>query len=356
MKKILAGILSALMCLFLAACEDAPASSSQGSSQPAASTSSSAAAEQSGAEAQSADAVWPTETVTVYVPGEAGSTLDLVCRIQTDYLTRATGYNFVVIDDNTGNGTVAYETVRNAAPDGATMLFTQNIFLQYYADVYTEYPFDVVDAVACGPDSDAGYALALANNLPYKTFDEMITYAKENPGTVKFGIQNGGMAHLLSAILCEQAGIEVKMVEAGSSTEKITAMMGGMVDVSMLAAPTAKPYGESGDLIIVGHTVSKRADAYPDWPTMAELGYPDVVALASPMWYVPKNMDESMRQAINEAFSGMQEDQTVVDSLNSLAYYYNHRQIDECVALLNNYAASMKAGYELAGTSMEGKK
>jgi tripartite-type tricarboxylate transporter receptor subunit TctC len=348
MKKRLICTLLALTMLFaLAACGGSEESSAPESTAPE-----STAPEGENNEA----AIWPTETVTVYVPAAAGSTLDLVCRVQTDYLTRTTGQNFVVVDDETGNGSVVYETCRNAPTDGTVLMYTQNIFLQYYGSVYNEYPFDVVDAVAAGGDSDVAYALCIAADRPYTTWEELVDYAKEHPGEVVCGIQNGGMAHLMSAILCQQAGIDVKMVESGGSTEKVTNMMGGMVDFAMISSPTAAPYEESGDLIVVASTTPERSSAYPDWPTTAELGYPDVISLSHACWFVPKNMDESLKTAINEAFANMADDETVSESLAALGYYYNYMTIDETVDLLLADAESLKDGYELSGVSMANKK
>ncbi len=358
MKKTISVILAAAMTAALAACgPSAPAQST--TAAPAATQAAAPAATQAAAQEApaAAEVKWPAETVNVYLPAAAGSQIDLVCRLETKWLTEKTGQNFVVINDETGNGSVAYETVRNAKPNGNTLLYTQNIWIQYYGDVYNTYPADAVDVVSMGGDpAVASYGIACAKGLPYTTWEELVAYAKENPGKVTCGIQNGGMAHLMSAIMAKQAGIEVKMVESGGSQEKITNMLGGRVDFAMLAAKTMLPYIESNDLVALAQCSMERSETYPDWPTTAELGYPDVQNLTKSAWYVPKNMDPELKKAINEAMKEMENDKELQEALFSMGSTFKYYTIEESEKQLLDAAASLKDGYALTGKDMANYK
>ena len=145
-----------------------------------------------------ADAAWPTKTVTFKVAANAGGGTDNFARILTACLQKATGEAFTVVNDSTGNGTVAFESVRNAAPDGYTLLFYHSTMgIQYYQDAYAYNPADESNftVIANVPNGGTGDVLCVPASAPYKTFEEFRTYCQEHPG-VFFGNQNGGFGQL----------------------------------------------------------------------------------------------------------------------------------------------------------------
>lgn len=144
---------------------------------------------QGGAESSEPKA-WPSDTVTIVVNAQAGSGSDLLARIIGNYLQKTTGKAFVVKNDTTGNSTIAYETVANAKKDGLTIGFFNNHFLQYHGGVYKKNPWDIFDLVGIGPYGKEGFVLVGHPKAEYQTIQELIAYAKANPGKLVSGIQN----------------------------------------------------------------------------------------------------------------------------------------------------------------------
>lgn len=283
--------------------------------------------------------------MTVVVPAAAGSTIDLQARVYTTYLQKATGQAFVVTNDTTGNGTVAYETVKNAKPDGVTLLWTQNLFIQSRGGIYSEEPWDNFDVIANCGDSIEQYILVARSGEEYTNWEELVAYAKEHPGELVAGIQNGGQAHMLQAMLGNQAGIECQMVEAGSSGDKITGILGGYIDIAFVSTQSGAGYMESGELIALMTTTAEKSVLVPDAPTSAELGYPDVTVFTATQLFGPKNMDEGLKAAINEALVKGTEDADVQEQLDKLSIAPANGDVAAATEAAKRSDELIKAGY-----------
>lgn len=206
-KKLSALFLAACLVLSLASCGQNP-----GSNPPAAD--------------------WPSGNVTVYVPGSAGGGTDACTRILTGYLGRSTDATYTVINESGGNGSVASEAVRNAKPDGSTlMVYHATMLIQYYQDMYDKNPtdtnnFTVVATLQNGGDGDV---LVVPSDAPYSTVAELVEYCKANPGKVMFGNQNGGFGQMETMQFKELAGIDIGFVDSGAQADTITALLSGNI-------------------------------------------------------------------------------------------------------------------------------
>ncbi len=346
MKKRSSMILALLACVGLTACSS-NSGSTQASSTVAAAAETTAQAETGKTEeAPASDADWPNGTVTVVVPAAAGSTIDLQARIYTTYLQKSTGQAFVVTNDTTGNGTVAYENVKNAKPDGSTLLWTQNLFIQSRGGVYSEEPWDNFDVIANCGDSIEQYILVARAGEEYTNWDELVAYAKEHPGELVAGIQNGGQAHMLQAMLGNQAGIDCQMVEAGSSGDKITGILGGYIDIAFVSTQSGAGYVESGELIPLMTTTAEKSALVPDAPTSAELGYPDVTVLTKTQLFGPKGMDDGLKSAINAALVAGTEDADVQEQLDKLSIAPAEGDVAAAEETAKKSDELLKKGYE----------
>lgn len=352
MKKTLSLLLAtALASMSLVGCASAHGGSA---STTAAATTAAEESAETTAETTAADAgasgssevEWPTKTVNVIVPAAAGSTLDLTARVFTQYLQDKTGQAFVVTNDTTGNGTVAYNTAMNAEGDGSTLLYTQNLFIQSRGGIWDQDPWQAFKPIADGGQNKEGYIFVVSGNAEYKTFDEFVEYAKANPGKLVAGIQNGGQAHMLQAMLAQEAGIELQMVESGSSGDKITGILGGYIDCAFVSTQAGASYAESGDLTVLCTATKNKSTYNADWPTTAELGYPDVVVLTRTTWFAPASMDDALVEKINETLAGAAEDDTVKASLDKLQEYYEHYSVEETVQLNKESDEAIQKGYE----------
>lgn len=265
----------------------------------------------SGAEKPAEAGEWPSGNITVYVPGSAGGGTDAFARILTSYLGRATNATFTVVNESGGNGSVACEAVRNATPDGSTLIvYHPTMLIQYYQGMYDKDPtntenFTVIGTLQNGGDGDV---LVVPKDAPYNTLDELITYCKANPGKVMFGNQNGGFGQMETMQLKQKADIDIGFVDSGAQADTITALLGGNIDCCFIGLAAALQYSESGDMKMLAICNAEPSKNAPDLPTFKSLGY-DVVLKVDMVLLGPGNMDPELVSKINEVVAGMAADE-----------------------------------------------
>lgn len=217
-----------------------------------------------------------TKPIRLVVPFGAGGVADLTARTVAKKMTEAMGQSIVVDNKPGAGGVVAATTVASAPPDGLTMLLMSN-GSAVSEGLFKKLPFDTVKDFA--PVSTLGYfdlAIVTGEKSRFKTLQELLAYAKANPGVVNIGTINvGSTQHLAAELFKRSAGIDVLVVPFNGSPALITALRGGQVDagVEILAPILGQIKGNSlRPIAVMG---AKRSFALPDTPTVAESGTPN---------------------------------------------------------------------------------
>lgn len=342
MKKVLSIALAATLALSLAACGSGSGSSN--TSGESASTSSSD--------------TWPSKTVTIEIAAAAGGGTDNIGRILTNSWQKTTGQAFTVVDDATGNGTVAYEAVRNASPDGYTLLYYHSTMpIQYYQGVYGYDPgsLDNFTPIATVPNGGDADVLVVPADAPYSTVEELVSYCKEHPGELTFGNQNGGFGHLETLLFEARAEIDINFVDAGGQADAIISLLGGNIDACFISSDAAAQYAESGDMKCLAICQEERSPKnVPDVPTMKECGY-DVVFPVTFIVLGPAGMDPEVVEQINAVIATTADDSEAVDTLAGMGQSYTHRSVEETQKIWQDHCNVVKEVCGLAGYDISGK-
>lgn len=292
MKKAFSLMLTAIMLLgVLTGCGSEPA--------PAGSGSSTTSSSQQGEEVS-----WPTATVALYQPTAGGGTIDASIRVMGTYIQDKTGKPFSYACTTAGNGTVAFESVRNAKADGNTILVSHLVFyVKYLTGMYDKNPIEDFKVVCAMPAANP-YAILVRTDSPYQTADDLAAAIRENPGTVTCGLELGGTSHVMAGMFAMDAGGEFKFVEAGGTNTKLPALQAGNIDVTFCSITDSKQYVESGEFRALGALTEdgKPDPMYPDWPTLVEMGYPNCKWGVPLIVYAPVDTPEDICQAIFNEF------------------------------------------------------
>lgn len=214
---------------------------------------------------------WPAGNITLLVPASPGGGTDMIARIFSQAMTEITGKSFVVVNDNSGAGTVVSEKIRNSKPDTNELLFTNTGMTRSIADGTYPHPFTEFTVLGCVTTQgrETG-GIWVKSDSPFKTLSDLVEYGKTNP--LMSGVNGvGGMA--TQVLFDNQVGIDTIMVDAGSDADRITSLMGGNIDTCFLNTVSAKAYAESGDLRCLVILGAERSEFLPDVPTMIEEGY-----------------------------------------------------------------------------------
>lgn len=299
MKKKLIGWLSValivvLACGFVSCSKGGETSSATGST-----TAQTAAPAKNTAEKPSQAESWPSNPVQIYVGANAGGGIDTAARIIAKHMGEYFNQSFVVTNISGGAGSIAANDVKNAKPDGYTFLVAHEALLTNKIAGTTDFDYD---AFACGGIPFQVFSTCLLSKK-YSSVDELVAAAKANPGSVKFGTELATNDTAIIAMMEEELGIQIQLVDSGAVSDQIAAMMGGHIDFMKAPVGLVKDYVTSGDFNILAFFNIERNEAYPDVPTMREEGIDFVVDKYFGCFF-PKDTDP----AIIEKFSSALED------------------------------------------------
>lgn len=194
-------------------------------------------------------AEWPSKPVQVIVPAGAGGDTDFNARQMARFFEKIAGKPMVVTNVNGGGGTIAMAQVQGAAPDGNTVFFghTGQLIVNEVSGLI-DYKFDAKMEIACIPAIDKGVVFIGSKKSGFKTVQDVVAKAKTAPGTVIYGTEMGGFSHLQGLMFAKQAGVQLKFVDVGSASDKITSLLGGRIDLASISFGPVKDYATTGDM------------------------------------------------------------------------------------------------------------
>ena len=226
---------------------------------------------------------YPARTVTIVVPFTPGTGADVIARLLQPRLAERLKIA-VVVDNKAGaSGAIGTEFVARAPADGYTLLFTATAHGTVPA-LKRNLPYDAAKSftpVALAATS--ALALIVGPQVPAARMEDFLALAKAKPGTLYYSSPgNGSPQHLAMELIKQETGIDVVHVPYRGSSGAATDLMGGHVQASVAALQTMAPYVASGRLKMLAVLSSERSAAFPEVPTMRELGHPSLVV---DTWY-----------------------------------------------------------------------
>ena len=214
---------------------------------------------------------FPKGPVKVIVPFVAGGPTDAMARLVGTKLQEMWGQP-VVMEYKPGAGTVlGVLAVAKAAPDGYTVGIVPAA-LTINPSLRKSMPYDTVKDISGVTQLVATHlALVTGPKAPFNTVPELVAYAKANPGKVYFGSPGvGGTAHLAGELLKRTAGFEMEHIPYKGSSQAITDLMGGRIDLMFDALSSSLPFVKLGKFKLIATNGAHRAPGNEQYPTVAE--------------------------------------------------------------------------------------
>jgi tripartite-type tricarboxylate transporter receptor subunit TctC len=226
--------------------------------------------------AQTGDAGWPDRPIRLVVPFPAGSSTDIVARIIAQKLGPRLGQQVVIENRAGASGNIGADTVAKAAPDGYTIGIATASTHAVAASLSANLPYDPIKDFA--PVSMIGsqpYVLVLYPGVPAHNLAELVALAKAKPGTLNYGSAGvASLAHLATALLASMAGVNIIHVPYKSSSQSVTDMITGRLDMQFATIAPTLPSIRAGHLRPLVISGNKRVAVLPEVPTVAESGIP----------------------------------------------------------------------------------
>ncbi len=219
-----------------------------------------------------AQTTYPDHTVRIIVPTAAGGSIDATARIVAEKLSAKWGQP-VIIENKPGAGMrIGADYAAKSTPDGYTFLVAHDGTMAMNPVAYPDLPYNPQkDFVPLGMLSSIPEVIMVNANFPAKTLQELIDYAKKNPG--KLNHATGGTATMLALELFKaMAGVDIAHVSYRGGLPEVTGLMGGDVEVCIADIATASAGLQSDKVRPLAITVLKRVKQFPDLPTADEAG------------------------------------------------------------------------------------
>jgi tripartite-type tricarboxylate transporter receptor subunit TctC len=223
--------------------------------------------------AQGQAPAWPSRSLRVVVPFAPGGSGDITARLYGKYIEDALGQPVVIENRPGANGIIGTEAVRNAPADGYTLHLSTTSTHAANVSLYKKLPYDPVkDFITVGVFGTGGSFLVVHPDAPYKTFPELIAYAKANPGKLNYAHYNAS-THVPAELLKRAAGIDMVGVPYRQIGNALTDFYGGTIQVLFPDSTAAAGPLSGGKMRPIAMTRADRWKIYPDLPTINEF-YP----------------------------------------------------------------------------------
>jgi len=266
---------------------------------------------------------FPSKPITLIVPFPAGGPTDLALRALAEAASKHLGQPILVDNKAGGAGTVGPATMAaTAKADGYTI--SQMPVTVYRLPLMQETTWKPEDFTYIIHLTGYVFAHIAAADTPFKTWANVVEYAKKNPGKVTYGSSGtGGSPHLGTEQIAEKDGIKLVHVPFKGAAELHAAVAGGHVMVGAGGA-SSKQIVDAGKARFLNVWTAKRQKSFPDVPTLQELGYPFVID--SPFGVAgPKGMDAKIVQKLHDAFKKAIEEPAVIEVLDRFEMVPNYK-------------------------------
>lgn len=275
---------------------------------------------------------WPRDTITLVVPYSAGGDTDTYARQMAKQISNELGQNIIVVNTTGAAGVVGATSVLDAKPDGYTFLFNHTgASLSQEAGESNEFSFlDDFDMVASVAEDDT-YTLIAKSNSKWTTLDDMITWAKDNPGQLRYSSTYYGATHAVASLMENTMGIKLDKIDVGSSTaERLTSFIQDECDVIVVNYMNIADYVEKGDFVVLGVCSEERLKGLENFPTLKEQGY-DVVLPKIYEVRAPKDTDKEIINKLSLAIKKVTESKEFEEVLNKYFAYPKFRDAETSI-------------------------
>lgn len=262
-----------------------------------------------GAPAQ-VDAAWPEKPVTITVGFGAGGTTDVAARAVGEVLSKQLGQPVVIENKPGAGGALASTALMRAAADGYNLVANTSTTMTFdpHATQLTYAVEDFTYLAAIGEFPEAYIALP---DKSWKTLADALAAGKEKGLNYA---STTSIDRIVSALIAKKTGTQLAAVPTRGGAEAVTQVMGGHVDLAYSSGAYV-PQAKAGQVKVLAVLGDKRLSAFPDAPTLLELGY-DLASVNLIVFMAPKGLPADVRSKLAGAFAAAAKDEKIVDLMD----------------------------------------
>lgn len=259
------------------------------------------------------------ETIEILVPYSAGSTTDILSRLIVDIAHKYLDQEMVVVNKEGAGGSVAAAELISSKP-GSKLFVVSQWFIATTTKTQ-KIPFEPNQLFPLANFMRYKHGLAVRGDSPWKTLDDMLNYAKKNPGMLKWGhFGRGTTVHMAGMMIFRKADVKTTDIPYTGVPELLASLLGGHVDTATLPFGVALQHVRTGKVRYVVTFSDRRFKETPDTPYAIEIGYPEASRFATDVGiYIHRDTPEEVKQTLIDALKKICEDPEFKKGFETLA-------------------------------------
>jgi len=291
---------------------------------------------------------WPEKIVRIVAAGPAGGSADIVARLLADQLGKQIGQTVIVEAKPGAGGMIAVNELSMAPRDGQTLLVGVNSLVSEIPHIVRPAANMAAEIKPLAELARGGLVMVGNLSLPAKTLPELIGYVKSHPDKVNFASYTAGtLSHVMGLQLNQAAGIDMAHVGYKGSTPALQDLMGGHVQLMFDGMATSIPLLKGGKIKAFAVSTPTRSPLLPAVPTFAELGYPQLEAVAWMGLWVKPDLPAALQAQIRDATLKALAQPAVRERLQEVGFEVGQPRTPQ------ELSASLKADHERIGAVLK---
>ncbi|MSQ73594.1 MAG: tripartite tricarboxylate transporter substrate binding protein [Betaproteobacteria bacterium] len=263
---------------------------------------------------------YPAKPIRIIHSYPAGGGSDTMARILAQKMSQDFRQQVIIDNKPGGNTVISADLAAHSAPDGYTLLMGMNSTMTMNAAMLGKLPYDAEkDFAPISGVAAIGSVLVTHPNTPFKTMQELIAYAKANPGKLNYGA-SAAITQLVAFQLMSASGINMVFVPYRGAADFMRALLGEQIDLVVDGISSYVSQVRSGKLRALATTGATRDAQMPDVPTVGELGFPQMEGLAWYGLYAPAGTPAAIIDKLNAGVVRALADPEVREKLANLGY------------------------------------
>jgi tripartite-type tricarboxylate transporter receptor subunit TctC len=261
---------------------------------------------------------YPTQPIQMVIPMAPGDTVDLTGRAIGAELAKILKTPVIPVNRPGGGSTIGADFVVKGKKDGYTVLYANSNI--YYAPAMNPetVPYNPIrDLETLCLAVSVPLTIPVLAEAPWKSFQELVDYMKQNPGKVRGSSSGvGSVGHFNFEVIRYETGAAITMVPYKGASPALTALLGGHVETSTLSISLISPHVKAGKLRVL--LISQKDPDFPNIPTLKQLGYKRDIMSVRFAFYVPVGLPDSVRKVLIPALEKSIKSPEVVNTVRQL--------------------------------------
>lgn len=263
---------------------------------------------------------YPNKPIKMIAPYPPGGGVDTVARLVAERLSVRIGQTIAVENRPGAGATIGADALAKSPPDGYTLMLGSITDYAIAPHVHKNLGFDMKrDFIPVVEVAFGTVGLVVYADLPVKNLQELIAFAKANPGQLSYASSGvGGSQHLNAEMFKQMAGVDLVHVPYKGTTQFLPDLMSGRVQMSVDSMPAHLPHIKSGKVRALAVATRTRVPMLPDVPTMAEAGLPGYETATNYTVFVPTGTPADIVALLNRETNAVLQQADVKEKLLTL--------------------------------------